>query len=101
MGEPVVDKNTPGKREYLRFILQTPERGGEDDPVVIALKYGTDIIIFLKNPILEAEPAVGDQSIPIYHVNFIFLTYFQLIKFEALFLAEVSICGEQIILIRP
>jgi hypothetical protein len=38
MGKPVMHKNAPWKRKNLRFILQSSERGGENNSVKIPLK---------------------------------------------------------------
>jgi hypothetical protein len=67
MGQPVVYENTAGQRKYLSFILKSSERGREDDPVVIALEYGTDIISILNPSIFQPKPTVRDQFVPFYH----------------------------------
>ena len=43
MGQPRPDKVALIEREYLRLILEAPERRASDDPVVILLKLAPQI----------------------------------------------------------
>ena len=47
MCQTVVHEYAARKREYLRFVLQTAERGGEDQAVVVSLKIGTFMFAFM------------------------------------------------------
>jgi hypothetical protein len=57
MGKPVVHKYAAGQGKYLCFILQPPEGGGKDQPVIIPLEirpgliriyYGFAVMLFSK-----------------------------------------------------
>lgn len=47
MSETIMHKYTAWKREHLGFILQTAERRGEDEAVVIALKLRAVVPVLL------------------------------------------------------
>jgi hypothetical protein len=47
MGQTIVHKYASGERKNLCFVLQTAERGGEYQPVVIPLKFTAVIGSFL------------------------------------------------------
>lgn len=56
-----------GQREHLRLVLQSPERCGEDEAVVIPLKFRTVLVtLFMK--LFQAESFGGYEGIPVHHV---------------------------------
>ena len=59
MGEPIVDKNTPGEWEYLRLVLKTTEGSRVNKPVAVALKLGAVIVALMTS--LLPEPLVGNK----------------------------------------
>ena len=59
MGQPVVYKHATGKREDLRLVLQSAERGREDEPVVVALEL-RPVVMPLGVAVLLSEPFVTD-----------------------------------------
>lgn len=70
MGEAVVDKDAPRKRKHLGLVLQSAERGGEYQTVVIALKIRARVMALIME-FLHAEASVADQFFPI-HSSHIF-----------------------------
>ena len=59
MGEPIVDKNTPGEWEDLRLVLKTTEGSREDQAVIITLEFRA--IILAMRAMLLPEPLVGNK----------------------------------------
>ena len=70
MCQPVVDKYASGQGEHLRFVLQSPERGGEDKAVVIPLKFGTVLVSFFVK-FFQAESLGRYEGIPVHDDNYI------------------------------
>ena len=70
MCQPVVDKYASGQGEHLRFVLQSPERGGEDKAVVIPLKFGTVLVAFFVK-FFQAESLGRYEGIPVHDDNYI------------------------------
>jgi hypothetical protein len=54
VGQPVVDEYAAGQWKNLCLVLKPPERGRENDPVVIALKGGTDVFSILNIPVFQS-----------------------------------------------
>ena len=59
MGETVVDEDASWQGEYLRLVLQTAERGGEYQTVVVAFELGT-VIMTYRMPVLLSQTTIGD-----------------------------------------
>ena len=67
MCQPVVYEYAAGQREHLCLVLQSPERCGEDEAVVIPLKFRTVLVtLFMK--LFQAESFGGYEGIPVHHV---------------------------------
>lgn len=59
VGQSVVYEYAAGERKHLCFVLQPPERCGEDKAVVIALEFRAVILAYLMI-FLQSEAFVGD-----------------------------------------
>ena len=57
MREPVVYENATRQGENLRLVLQPSEGGGEDQPIIIALKVCPFMLPFMVS--LDAETLTG------------------------------------------
>lgn len=58
MCQTVVHEDTARQGEYLRLVLQTAERGGKDQAVVVPLKIGAFMFTFVI--FLHAEAFAGE-----------------------------------------
>ena len=67
MRQTVVNKDTPRKRENLRFVLQTAEWSGKDDTIIVALEIRTKIALFVVQ-MLQSEAFIGYKLGPIHHI---------------------------------
>ena len=66
VGETIMYEDTTWQREYLRLVLQATERGGKDQPVVVAFELRT-VIMTLGMTMLLSEAFVGNKLLPIHH----------------------------------
>ena len=66
VGESVVDEDAAGQREDLRLVLQAAEWCGEDEPVVVALEFGSVIAASLH--VFLSEPFAGEALFPFHFV---------------------------------
>ena len=72
MGEPIVDKNTPGEWEDLRLVLKTTEGSRVNKPVAVALKLRPVVVAF-GVLVLLPEPHVRYQFLPVHFLASLFL----------------------------
>lgn len=66
VGEAVVYKDTSRQGEHLCLVLQTTERGRENESVVVAFEL-RPVIVPLRMFVLLSEPFVGYKLLPIHH----------------------------------
>ena len=66
MGKAVVDKDAAGQWEYLGLVLQTTERGGEDQAIIVAFEL-RPVVVTLRMTVLLTKTFVGYQLLPIHH----------------------------------
>ena len=57
MRKPIVHEDAAGQGEDLRLVLQPSEGGGEDQPIIIALKVCPFMLPFMVS--LDAETLTG------------------------------------------
>ena len=60
-------KDTPGEGKYLGFVLQTTERGRENQTVIVAFEFRT-VVMSLGVPMLLSESFIRDKLLPIHHI---------------------------------
>ena len=58
MGQPIVDKYRARQRKDLSLVLQPPERGGENHPVIVALKIRA-YLTAVEREFLQTESCLG------------------------------------------
>ena len=68
MGEAVVHEDAAWQREHLRLVLQTTERGREDQTVIVALELRA-VIVALRVTMFLPETLIGYQLLPIHHIQ--------------------------------
>ncbi len=67
VSEAVVNEDAPRKREHLRFVLQTAERRGENETVVVAPEIGAGGILLGVVVVLKSETLVVDEPLPVHY----------------------------------
>ena len=75
--ESVMYKDASRQRKHLRLVLHPAERGGENEPVVVALKLCPALHIRFGSTFL-AEPLRRNQVYPVQNNVFLFLTRLQI-----------------------
>ena len=66
VGEAVVDEDAAREGEHLCLVLQTTERSGENQTVVVAFKLRT-IVVALGVAVFLPKALIGYQLLPIHH----------------------------------
>ena len=68
VGQAGVHKVRLGEGDHLGLVLQAPEIGGENDPVVIHLKPEAGLVLFFTQTLVcIALPAEGEELFPLHH----------------------------------
>lgn len=70
MGEPVVYEDGAREREHLGLVLESAERRGEDETVVVALEFRA-VVVSQRVAVLLSETHVGYQLLPFHRAKVI------------------------------
>jgi hypothetical protein len=66
VGEAVVYEDAARQGKHLGLVLHAPERGGEDEAVVIALEFRAVVVAFRVSVFLS-EAFVGYKLLPVHN----------------------------------